>query len=165
MKPLVSVVMGSDSDLPVVAKTLETLKKFQVDYEKRILSAHRTPAQVTEWAAQLEENGVQVVIAAAGGAAHLAGVIAAHTILPVIGLPIPGSSLAGADSLYSMVQMPGGIPVGVVGLGSGGAKNAALLTIAILALQDDRLKAALHDYRQEQASAVLEKDRKLQGEL
>ena len=164
MSLLISIVMGSDSDLPIVNETFKILDEFQVGYEKRILSAHRTPKEVSDWALNLEDLGFKVVIAAAGGAAHLAGVVAAHTVLPVIGLPIPGKNLAGADSLYSMVMMPGGIPVGVVGLGSGGARNAALLAIAILALEDSQLKDTLKLYRERQRQTVLTKDSKLQEE-
>ena len=153
---LVSIVMGSKSDLPVVENTMATLKEFGVSYEVRILSAHRTPVQTHEYASGLKESGVKVVIAAAGGAAHLAGVIAGNTTLPVIGIPIQTSALGGMDSLLSIVQMPKGIPVATVAIGKAGAINAALLAVQILALNDADLDAKLAAYKQAMADKIME---------
>jgi len=130
--PWVAVIMGSKSDWEVMRQADETLARFDVPHECRVLSAHRTPAQTAEYMSQAESRGIEVVIAAAGGAAHLAGVCAAHTLLPVLGVPMESASLKGLDSLLSTVQMPAGIPVGTLGIGSAGARNAALLAIAIL---------------------------------
>lgn len=153
--PLIAIVMGSQSDWDVMKSAPETLKKFGVAHECRVLSAHRTPTQTADWVQKLEGRGVQVVIAAAGGAAHLAGVVAAHTVLPVLGVPMESASLKGLDSLLSTVQMPGGIPVGTLAIGKAGAKNAALLAVQILALSKPELKEKLRQFRQEQADAVL----------
>jgi 5-(carboxyamino)imidazole ribonucleotide mutase len=155
-KPLVAVVMGSKSDWETMRQSQEVLTRFEVPHEIRVLSAHRTPAETAEYAARAEERGIEVVIAAAGGAAHLAGVIAAHTILPVLGVPIESPALKGLDSLLSMVQMPGGIPVGTLGIGKSGATNAALLAIAILANRHPEYKQKLADFRREQAQKALE---------
>ncbi len=157
--PLVGVVMGSDSDLPVLAEAVSTLDEFGVPCEVRVMSAHRTPADVAEWAAGAAERGLGVIIAAAGGAAHLAGVVAAHTVLPVIGVPVAGRVLDGLDSLLSMAQMPPGVPVGVVGVN--GARNAALLAVAVLATADPELRRRLQDFRARQAAGVRERDRRL----
>lgn len=154
----IAILLGSDSDLPVLEKGTQVLNSFGVDYEVRILSAHRTPHQVTEYVESFKTSDVRVVIAGAGKAAHLPGVIAAHTTLPVIGLPIR-ASLDGLDSLLSIVQMPGGIPVATVGINA--SDNAALLAIAILALGDSALAAKLQQYRKDMEAAVLEKDRKV----
>jgi 5-(carboxyamino)imidazole ribonucleotide mutase len=154
--PLVAVVMGSKSDWDTMRLTQETLARFDVPHEVRILSAHRTPHQTAEYAAFAEARGVEVIIAAAGGAAHLAGVIAAHTVLPVLGVPMESSSLNGLDSLLSMVQMPGGVPVGTLGIGKAGAANAALLAVAILAAAHPEYKDKLRAYRDEQKRKVLE---------
>ncbi len=159
---LVGVVMGSDSDLPVVKDCLAILEELEIPAEVRIMSAHRTPAQVMEYATQAEKRGLKVLIAAAGGAAHLAGVLAAYTLLPVIGLPILGRSLAGMDALFSMVQMPPGIPVATVGVNNG--RNAGLLAAQVLSLTDAAIKERLLKYRQSLAQSVVEKDRRLQGE-
>jgi len=156
----IAILLGSDSDLPVLEKGTRIFDKFGVDYEVRILSAHRTPHAVTEYVGSFEETGVQVVIAGAGKAAHLPGVVAAHTILPVIGLPIR-ASLEGLDALLSIVQMPGGIPVATVGINA--ADNAALLAMEILALKDADMTAKLKAYRQDMEAAVLEKDRKVRN--
>jgi len=153
--PLVGVIMGSKSDWDVMRNAAETLKKFAVPYEARVLSAHRTPAQAAEYVSGLEGRGIEVLIAAAGGAAHLAGVAAAHTVLPVLGVPMESASLKGLDSLLSTVQMPGGIPVGTLAIGKPGATNAALLAIAILANQRPELRAKLRAFREEQAKKVL----------
>lgn len=160
--PLVGVVMGSDSDLPVVREALAVLDEFRVPWEARVLSAHRTPEQVSAWASSLAGRGVRVVIAAAGGAAHLPGVVAAHTLLPVIGLPVRSPALGGLDSLLSMVQMPAGVPVAVVGVD--GARNAALLAVRILAAGDPALAGALAAYRERLARGVLERDARLRAE-
>src|SRR5688572_23329450 len=149
-QPLVAVIMGSKSDWDVMRAASDTFKEFGVPHESRVLSAHRTPEQTSEFASQAEARGLEVIIAGAGGAAHLAGVIAAHTILPVLGVPMESASLKGLDSLLSTVQMPGGIPVGTLAIGKAGATNAALLAIAIIALGDDKLSKQLHDFRAEQ---------------
>ena len=159
----VAVIMGSDSDLPVVQKCLDQLKKFGIPFEAHVFSAHRTPALVEKFASSAKENGFGVIIAAAGKAAHLGGVIAAYTTLPVIGIPIKSSTMDGLDSLLSMVQMPGGIPVATVAID--GAQNAAILAAQILALSDDTLAAKLDDFKKDMESGVEAKDRKLQETL
>lgn len=159
----VAVIMGSDSDFPVVKGALVQLKKFGVPYEARVMSAHRTPAAVEEFTKNAEKNGFGVIIAAAGKAAHLGGVIAAQTILPVIGLPIKSSFCDGLDSLLSIAQMPTGIPVATVGVGA--SDNAGLLAVQMLALSDETLAAKLRDYKVEMAEGVMKKDKKLQEEL
>jgi 5-(carboxyamino)imidazole ribonucleotide mutase len=156
MQALVAVVMGSKSDWETMRAAQEVLERFGVPHETRILSAHRTPLETAEYAAAAEERGIEVIVAAAGGAAHLAGVIAAHTVLPVLGVPMESASLKGLDSLLSMVQMPGGIPVGTLGIGKAGATNAALLAVAILANKHPGYREKLHAFRQEQARKVLE---------
>jgi len=153
--PLVGIVMGSASDWQTMKNAADTLDKLQIPYEKRVLSAHRTPDAALEWAATAESRGLKVIIAAAGGAAHLAGVMAAKTLLPVLGCPMQSKSLQGLDSLLSMVQMPAGIPVGTLAIGSAGATNAALLAAAILALSDEGIRQRLNQYRQEQTCKVL----------
>src|SRR5215467_4994304 len=142
-RPLVAVIMGSKSDWETMRHTDELLTKFGVAHECRVLSAHRTPALTTEYALQAEGRGIEIIIAAAGGAAHLAGVIAAHTVLPVLGVPMQSQALNGLDSLISTVQMPGGVPVGTLGIGGAGARNAALLAIAILATARPELRQKL----------------------
>jgi 5-(carboxyamino)imidazole ribonucleotide mutase len=149
---LVSIVMGSDSDLPVMMAAANVLSEFQVPYEVVISSAHRTPHQTAELAAKAESRGVAVIIAGAGGAAHLPGVIAALTLLPVIGVPIQTAALGGVDSLYAIVQMPGGIPVATVGIN--GAQNAALLAVQILAVKHPDLRERLRVYRKQMAEKV-----------
>jgi 5-(carboxyamino)imidazole ribonucleotide mutase len=156
MPPLVGIVMGSKSDWETMSAAAETLEKLGVACEVRVLSAHRTPAQAHEFAATAESRGLEVVIAAAGGAAHLAGVMAANTILPVLGVPMETKSLGGMDSLLSTVQMPAGIPVGTLAIGKAGATNAALLAAAILANKHPKIKEALRKYREEQTKKVLE---------
>ena len=151
-------LLGSDSDLPHVESGFKVLRQFDVPFEVRILSAHRTPDAVEEVVSGARERGVKVLIGVAGGAAHLPGVIAARTTLPVIGVPVPTSFAGGLDSLLSISQMPGGIPVATVGANKGGGKNAALLATAILSTTDNRLAEALAVYRQEMAEAVLRKD-------
>ena len=154
--PLVGILMGSDSDWGTMRATAETLAEFGVAREARVLSAHRTPAETTEYASTAEDRGLRVVIAAAGGAAHLAGVVAAHTTLPVIGVPMQAWALDGLDSLLSTVQMPRGIPVATVAIGKAGAVNAALLAIEILALGDPALRQRLRDYRAGQSRRILD---------
>ncbi len=150
----VGVVMGSASDLNVMKGTFEMLDKFGIEYDKRVFSAHRTPAALEEWLDGAREKGFCVFIAAAGGAAHLAGVVAAHTTLPVIGVPIMSQALRGIDSLLSTVQMPSGIPVATVAID--GAKNAAILAAEIMAVSDVNIAAKLADFRAEQTRKVLE---------
>ena len=152
---LVAILMGSKSDWETMRHASETLTRFDVPHDCRVLSAHRTPAQTAKYASGAEERGVEVVIAAAGGAAHLAGVVAAHTLLPVLGVPIESQALKGLDSLLSTVQMPAGIPVGTLAIGKPGAINAALLAVAILAGNRPALREKLRAFRQEQADTVL----------
>jgi len=154
MQPLVAVIMGSKSDWESMRQADETLTQFGVPHECRVISAHRTPHLASQYATEAESRGIEVIIAAAGGAAHLAGVIAAHTVLPVLGVPMESQALKGLDSLLSTVQMPGGIPVGTLAIGSPGARNAALLSIAILANSRPELREKLKRFRQEQAEKV-----------
>jgi 5-(carboxyamino)imidazole ribonucleotide mutase len=154
--PLVAVIIGSKSDWDVMRDTAGTLTEFGVPHEVKVLSAHRTPAATAEYAAAAEGRGIEVIIAAAGGAAHLAGAIAAQTILPVLGVPMESAALKGLDSLLSTVQMPGGVPVGTLGIGKAGAKNAALLAVAILAGHHPEYRDKLHAFRAAQAQKVLE---------
>jgi 5-(carboxyamino)imidazole ribonucleotide mutase len=148
-------MMGSDSDWSYMSATCDTLAEFGIPYEARVLSAHRTPDEAADFAGALEGRGVKCVIAAAGGAAHLAGVIAAKTLLPVLGVPIPSTSLQGLDSLLSIVQMPAGIPVGTLAIGKPGATNAAILAAEIIALSDSAVKEKLRAFRQKKKEAVL----------
>jgi 5-(carboxyamino)imidazole ribonucleotide mutase len=150
----VSIVMGSQSDEDVMAKAAEVLSEFDISHEMRVISAHRTPDKAHELGRSARERGTKVIIAGAGKAAHLAGVMASLTTLPVIGVPMKTSDLGGLDSLLSTVQMPGGIPVATTAIGSSGAKNAALLAVAILALSDEDLEAELEAYRKEMTEAV-----------
>ncbi len=154
MQPLVAVIMGSKSDWETMRHADETLSKFEVAHECRVISAHRTPQLASQYATDAESRGFEVIIAGAGGAAHLAGVLAAHTVLPVLGVPMESPALKGMDSLLSTVQMPGGIPVGTLAIGSGGARNAALLSIAILANSRPELREKLKRFRAEQAEKV-----------
>jgi phosphoribosylaminoimidazole carboxylase PurE protein len=147
MKSMVSIIMGSQSDLDTVQEAIAVLKEFKVEYDVKVLSAHRTPKELAEYVEQAPQQGTKIFIAAAGGAAALAGVVASHTTLPVIGIPIETSSLKGMDSLLSTVQMPGGVPVACMAIGKAGAKNAALLAIAILAIADESLVARLASYK------------------
>ncbi|HUA61333.1 MAG TPA: 5-(carboxyamino)imidazole ribonucleotide mutase [Verrucomicrobiae bacterium] len=153
--PLVIVVMGSKSDWDTMRQCDETLAKFEIPHECRVLSAHRTPAETAAYISAAESRGVEVVIAAAGGAAHLAGVCAAHTVLPVLGVPMESAALKGMDSLLATVQMPAGIPVGTLAIGPAGARNAALLATAMLANSRPELRAKLHKFRDEQRDKVL----------
>ena len=159
----VALVMGSESDFPVVERGLKILKEFGVETMVRVISAHRTPDQAVAFGKKAADEGIGIIIAAAGKAAHLGGVLAAVTVIPVIGLPIKSSTLDGLDSLLSTVQMPKGIPVATVAID--GAENAALLAIEILALQDDQLKAKLIEYRAAMARAVEESNVRLQKHL
>lgn len=158
-----AVIMGSKSDLPVLEKTIKTLKSFGVEVEARVMSAHRTPDAAHEFAASAAQNRIEVIIAAAGKAAHLAGVIAAYTTLPVIGLPVKSSTMDGLDSLLSTVQMPPGIPVATVAID--GAENAALLAVQILAVKYDQLKDKLAAHKKEMAEKVMEANQSLQKEI
>ncbi|MEG6569344.1 5-(carboxyamino)imidazole ribonucleotide mutase [Thermohydrogenium kirishiense] len=161
--PKVAVVMGSDSDFPLVKKALELFKEFNIAYDARVISAHRTPDIAHDFAKKAVENGYEVIIAAAGKAAHLAGVIASMTPLPVIGIPIKSSTLDGLDSLLSTVQMPQGIPVATVAID--GSYNAALLAIEILGIKYPELMKKVIAYKKKLAEEVIEKDKKLQGEI
>jgi 5-(carboxyamino)imidazole ribonucleotide mutase len=154
-RPLVIVLMGSKSDWEVMRQTDEVLTNFGVPHECRVLSAHRTPAETAEYVSEAEGRGVEVVIAAAGGAAHLAGVCAAHTILPVLGVPMESAALKGMDSLLSTVQMPAGIPVGTLAIGAAGARNAALLAAAILGTSRPELRDKLRKFRDDQKQKIL----------
>lgn len=161
-KPQVLIVMGSDSDLPVMEEAAKVLDEFGVSSEMRISSAHRCPHRTATLAADAAGRGIRVIIAGAGMAAHLAGVIAAETILPVIGVPIGGGALNGVDALYATVQMPGGIPVATVAIGRAGAKNAGILAVQMLALADEGLAERLVEYKQQMAREVEAKDVALQ---
>ena len=154
MSPRVAVIMGSRSDWETMEHCVETLKKLEIPYEVRVLSAHRTPDALEAYVADAEARGVEVFVAAAGGAAHLAGIVASQTVRPVLGVPM-GTQLGGLDSLLSTVQMPAGIPVATLTIGRAGAVNAALLAAAILALSDEEIEARLRSYRQEQAQEIL----------
>lgn len=159
----VAIIMGSDSDFPVVKKALIELKKFNVPYEVHVMSAHRTPDLAAEFSKNAEKNGFGVIIAAAGKAAHLAGVLAAYTTLPLIGIPIKSSTLDGLDALLATVQMPEGIPVATVAID--GAANAAILAVQILSLSDEGLKKKLLVRKDEMVNSVLAKDKKLEEEV
>jgi 5-(carboxyamino)imidazole ribonucleotide mutase len=152
--PLVGIILGSKSDWEVMRHAAETLRQFDVPHESRVASAHRTPKLVMEIVTAAEGRGMEVMIAAAGGAAHLAGVVAAHTLLPVLGVPMESASLKGLDSLLSTVQMPGGIPVGTLAIGKPGAINAALLAVAILANSRPELREKLRQFRVQQAAKI-----------
>ena len=157
MKPKVLIIMGSDSDLPVMEETARILDEFAVPYTMTVASAHRTPARTMKLVRDAEKNGVDVIIGAAGMAAHLPGVIASHTVLPVIGVPLDTSSFNGMDALLSIVQMPPGIPVATVSVGKAGAKNAAILAVQIMARKDPELTKKLLGHRQKMAKEVEEK--------
>ncbi len=163
--PLVGIVMGSDSDWPLMRKAADVLRDFEVPFEARVISAHRAPTRAGQYAAEAEARGLLVILAAAGGAAHLGGVLAAHTVLPVIGVPVAGGALGGLDALLSTVQMPAGVPVGAVTLGSAGPVNAALLAIRILATRDGVLRERCHDYRLRMLHNVEEADARLAAEF
>jgi 5-(carboxyamino)imidazole ribonucleotide mutase len=165
VRPVVGILMGSDSDWQHVKPAVSVLYEFNVPFEIHVMSAHRTPGQVADYARQAEDRGMKIILAAAGGAAHLAGVVAAHTCLPVIGIPIPTGLAGGLDSLLSMVQMPGDIPVATVGVGGGGARNAGLLAISILALSDAGLAQRLKTFRQQLVEKVAARDSNLQRKV
>ncbi|GAA5520887.1 N5-carboxyaminoimidazole ribonucleotide mutase [Fodinibius salicampi] len=158
-EPKVGVIMGSDSDWPTMQKACEILDEFEVSYEKKVVSAHRTPDLMAKYGKEARDRGIQVIIAGAGGAAHLPGMTAAHTTLPVIGVPIKTSTLSGLDSLYSIVQMPPGVPVATVAIGKAG--NAALLAIRMLGMSNPTLAEKLNNYHQEMAQASLDKTKNL----
>jgi 5-(carboxyamino)imidazole ribonucleotide mutase len=161
--PKVLIMMGSDTDLPVMQEAADILAKFAVPYEIRISSAHRSPVRTMALASEAAGRGIRLIIAGAGMAAHLAGVVASKTTLPVIGVPMPGGALNGVDALYSTVQMPAGIPVATMAIGKAGAKNAGIFAVQVLALTDARLEAALGLYRREMDREVEAKDAALQG--
>lgn len=153
--PIVAVVMGSASDLEVMRPATTVLDQLGIAHEVRVVSAHRTPTDMVRYATEAADRGLQVIIAGAGGAAHLPGMVAAHTALPVLGVPVESKVLRGVDSLLSIVQMPAGIPVGTLAIGEAGAKNAGLLAVSILALHDAELRGALDRFREHQTSSVL----------
>lgn len=163
MSKKVAIIMGSDSDLPVVKGAVQKLKEFDVPFEVHVMSAHRTPDEAAEFSRNAVKNGFGVIISAAGKAAHLGGVLAAHTILPVIGIPIKSSTLDGLDALLATVQMPGGIPVATVAID--GAANAAILAVQMLALSDEILSDKLTAMKKQMAEAVMEKDKKISQEI
>jgi len=165
LKPLVAVVMGSDSDRPTMSETERMLDRLEVPYVTRISSAHRAPKKTHALAESLEQDGIEVVVVGAGLAAHLAGAIASVTTLPVIGVPMEGGSLRGLDALYSIVQMPSGVPVATMSIGRHGAKNAAIMAAEILALKDPELRARLRAYKDELEKSVDEKDREVAAEF
>jgi phosphoribosylaminoimidazole carboxylase PurE protein len=164
-KPLVSIVMGSDSDLEIMREAAKALEDFGIAYEIDVTSAHRSPDRTAEFARKAADRGIRVIIAGAGGAAHLAGVIAAHTRLPVIGVPIPSTALSGLDSLLATVQMPAGIPVATVAIGKPGATNAGILAAQMLALASAGLAKKLDGHKEKLANSVEEKSRKLKMTL
>ena len=163
--PTVLIVMGSDSDLPTMEETAKILKEFGVPFEMRISSAHRSPQRTAQLAHDAADRGIKLIIAAAGMAAHLAGVVAAETTLPVIGVPMGGGPLSGMDALYATVQMPGGIPVATMAIGKAGAKNAGLFAVQILSLTDRELRDKFASYRAQMAVEVEQKDAALQSKL
>lgn len=163
--PFVGIVMGSDTDFPVMSETGKMLDKFGISYEMEVLSAHRTPARAHEYSTTAAGRGVKVIIAAAGAAAHLAGVMAANTILPVIGVPMATSTLQGLDALLATVQMPGGIPVGTMAIDKAGAVNAAIFAAEILALSDPAVAGKLVEHKESMARGVVEKNARLQKQL
>lgn len=163
-KPVVAVVMGSDSDWPVMQESVKLLRRLDVPCQARVISAHRTPETAAGFAKKAERSGVKVIIAAAGGAAHLAGVMASWTTLPVIGVPLQGWALDGLDALLATVQMPGGIPVAAMAIGKAGARNAALFAAAILGLNDRKLAARVKALREESKAAVAARDRAIRSE-
>lgn len=154
-QPLVGVIMGSTSDWETMRHAVETLARFGVPYERLVVSAHRTPARLAEYAASAESRGLEVIIAGAGGAAHLPGMVAAQTLLPVFGVPVESRTLKGVDSLLSIVQMPSGVPVGTLAIGKAGAANAALLAVAVLANSRPELRERLRQFREEQTRRVM----------
>ncbi len=156
--PLVGVIMGSSSDWPTMKAAVEVLESFEVPHERRVVSAHRTPDAMADYARSAEERGLRAIIAGAGGAAHLPGMVAAQTTVPVLGVPVQSRALQGLDSLLSIVQMPGGIPVATLAIGVAGARNAGLLAVAMLATTDAALRDRLHAFRREQARKALDSE-------
>ncbi|QDU59128.1 5-(carboxyamino)imidazole ribonucleotide mutase [Aeoliella mucimassa] len=152
--PLVGVIMGSSSDWETMREAVHVLEEFGVAHEARVVSAHRTPEDMFDYAKEAEARGLQVIIAGAGGAAHLPGMVASLTVLPVLGVPVQSRALSGLDSLLSIAQMPGGVPVGTLAIGTSGAKNAGLLAVRILGNTDEALRRKLHNYREAQAESV-----------
>ncbi len=164
-KPVIGLVMGSDSDLKHLKDAIDLLAESGMPFEVRVMSAHRTPDAVAEYASGAAGAGIRVIVAAAGGAAHLAGAIAARTALPVVGVPVPSSDLNGLDSLLSTVQMPPGVPVAAMGIGSAGAVNAALFALEVLSLSDSDASLFVSEYRRKKQESVLEKDRAIRSKL
>lgn len=164
MKPVVGIIMGSDSDLPVMQEAARVLKQFEIPYEIGVYSAHRSPHRTSDYVRAARNRGLKVIIAGAGSSAHLAGVSAAETTLPVIGVPIDSSPLRGFDSLLSTVQMPPGVPVATMGIGKSGATNAAFLAIQILALSDEGLTQRLAEYKEQLEKSVAEKSKRVQDQ-
>ena len=164
-KPTVGIVMGSDSDWPKINAVAKALEEFDVEFEVNVMSAHRTPHIVSEYATSARERGLQVIIAAAGGAAHLAGVVAAHTTLPVIGLPVPTAELGGLDSLLATVQMPGDVPVATMAVGMGGPRNAGLFAVQVLATADESLRAKLDQFKDKLVGKIAAKNDKLKSAM
>ena len=160
-KPLIAIVMGSDSDLPIMKETSKLLNNFGVPFEIKVLSAHRSPQLAAKFSRLARSKGLKVIIAGAGGAAHLAGVIASHTTLPVIGVPIESKYLKGIDSLFSTVQMPGGVPVSCMSIGKSGAKNAAITALQILGLKDGRIQKKLESFKEDMVRAIKKKNKEL----
>ena len=166
MKPVVGIVMGSDSDLPVMQETAKVLKQFEIPYEIGVYSAHRSPHRTLDYVKSARERGLKVIIAGAGSSAHLAGVTAAETTLPVIGIPIDSSPLSGLDALLSTVQMPPGVPVATMGVGKSGATNAGMFAVQILALNDEKLARKLAEYKDQLEKSVADKNKQVQqGQL
>jgi len=161
VKPVVGIIMGSDSDLPVMQEATKVLKQFEIPYEIGVYSAHRSPHRTAEYVRSARERGLKIIIAGAGSSAHLAGVTAAETTLPVIGVPIDSSPLSGFDSLLSTVQMPPGVPVATMGVGKSGATNAAMFALQILALGDENLTKKLGEYKEQLEKSVAEKSRRV----
>ncbi len=161
----IGIVMGSDSDLSTMQETLDVLNEFGVEYDVDVVSCHRSPHRAFKYAMEAEKKGYKVIIGGAGGAAHLAGIIAAITPLPVVGVPMLTSDLGGLDSLYSTIQMPGGVPVAAVGIGKAGAKNAAILAIEILGTSDKRLRQKIINYKKKLADKVMQKDENVKKKL
>ena len=164
-EPTVAILMGSDSDWPKIRAAADALDEFDVPYEVHVMSAHRTPHVVAEFATQARQRGLQAIIAAAGGAAHLAGVVAAHTTLPVIGLPVPTADLGGLDSLLSTAQMPGDVPVATMAVGMGGPRNAGIFAVQILATADTQLQAKLGEFKERLVHKIAAKNDKLRSEI
>ncbi len=164
-KPLVGIVMGSDSDWPLISKAHEILNELGIEHEVRVISAHRSPDLAFDYASTARDRGLRVLIAAAGGAAHLGGVLAAHTILPVIGIPVQGGAINGIDALLATVQMPAGIPVATVALGSAGGTNAGVLAAQIIGTSDEKVAASLVVYKQALRNKVIQANERIQTQL